>query len=676
MNKNNNLDNLCVSTLRMLSVDMVERAKSGHPGLPLGAAPVAYCLWSQFLRFNPHNPNWINRDRFILSAGHGSALLYSLLHLSGYKVSLNDLKNFRQWGSVTPGHPEYGVTPGVECTTGPLGQGFATGVGMAIGHRLLEGYFNKKRQKIIDYNIFGIVSDGDLMEGITNEAASLAGSLKLGNIVYLYDSNNISIEGRTSVTYCEDVQKKYEALGWHVLRVNDGNDLQAIKDAITHAKKYKLPSLIIVNSIIGYGAPNKQDTSKVHGEPLGEEEVRLIRDFYKWPNKDFYIPEKALDKFRQSVQKGKVLEAEWNKKLIQYKKKCPDLALELEDVIKGKLPKGWDKQLKSKEFIEKFATEQAHEHSEFSTRDASGLAINAIAREFPLFVGGAADLAPSTKTWINKAGESSCGFGDITARNIHFGVREHAMAACLNGLALTPGVKAFGGTFLVFSDYMRGSMRVAALSRYPVIYVLTHDSVMVGEDGPTHQPIEQLMSLRAIPNLIVLRPADANETRVAWEFAINYKLGPVALILTRQKLPLINQEKFASAKSLMKGAYVLNPEIKNPELIIIATGSEVNLAKCALKEFEKNGKKVRIVSMPSWELFEAQSASYRNSVLPLNVRKRISIEAGVTLGWQKYVGGGGFIVGIDSFGASAPGEINMNKFGFNLKNIIKICKKI
>jgi len=659
----------------MLSVDMIEKAKSGHPGLPLGAAPMAYVLWSQFLRFNPSNPSWINRDRFILSAGHGSALLYSLLHLTGYKVSLNDIKSFRQWGSITPGHPEHGLTPGVECTTGPLGQGFATGVGFAIGEKILKGYFNKRGQSIIDYNIYGIVSDGDLMEGLTNEAASLAGSLKLDNIVYLYDSNNISIEGNTSLTYCEDVEKKYKALGWHVLLINNGNNLQDIKNAIAHAKKYKKPSLIIVKNKIGYGAPNKQGTAKAHGEPLGQDEVKLLRNNLNWPHKEFYIPSKALNKFRFKVSQGKELENAWNKKFSDYKKKCPQLALELESAIKGKLPSNWNKTITSKSFKNNYNCAMQVKCKDYSTREVSGAVINAIAQNYPLFLGGSADLAPSTKTWINEKGETACLFSDKSARNIHFGIREHAMAACLNGLALTPGIKPFGGTFLVFSDYMRPAMRLAALSKHRVIYVLTHDSIALGEDGPTHEPIEHLASLRAMPNLTLIRPADANEVVVAWEAAVNNKKGPTALILTRQRLPLINQESFANANNLKRGAYVLNPEVNNPDLILIATGSEVSLAlKVALKLNQKSIK-ARVVSMPSFELFELQSQKYKENVLPLKIKKRVSIEAGVAQGWEKYVGEFGLIISIEKYGASAPGAINMEKFGFSEKNILAKINK-
>ena len=655
---NNNLDNLCVNTLRMLSVDMVEKAKSGHPGMPLGSAPMAYSLWSEFLRFNPKNSNWINRDRFILSCGHGSALLYSLLYLTGYKVSLEDLNSFRQWGSNTPGHPEYGVTPGVECTTGPLGQGFATGVGMALGERILEGYFNKKGEKVIDYNVYGIVSDGDLMEGVACEAASLAGSLKLGNIVYLYDSNNITIEGEASKTYCEDVEMKYQALGWHVVRVFDGNDLHAIRDAILKARKNKKPSLIIVNTQIGYGSPNKQGTANAHGEPLGEEERGLVREKFGWPMKDFYVSKQVLDKFRKALRNGKKMEKEWEEKYKDYKKKCPVLASELEDVMRGVLPKGWNKNMPKFE-------------GEVATRVASGDVINVIAENYPLFVGGSADLAPSNKTWINDREEIRCGFANKSARNIHFGIREHTMAACLNGLALTPGIKPFGGTFLVFSDYMRGAMRVAALSGYSVVYVLTHDSIAVGEDGPTHQPIEHLMSMRAVPGLVVIRPADANETRVAWEVAIRSKRGPIALVLTRQKLPVIDQKKYSKASNLKYGAYVVNTDVIKPDVVLIATGSEVSLALEVASVLSKRGVAVRVVSMPSWELFEEQSGVYKNSVLPRNVKKRVSIEAGVSLGWERYVGDDGVVVGIDRFGASALGSVNMQKFGFDAKNVVR-----
>ncbi|MCX6800466.1 MAG: transketolase [Candidatus Falkowbacteria bacterium] len=653
------LDNLCVNTLRMLSVDMVERAKSGHPGLPMGAAPMAYVLWTQFLRHNPVSPQWINRDRFVMSAGHGSALLYSLLHLTGYKIKLDDLKNFRQWGSITPGHPEYGLTPGVELTTGPLGQGFATGIGMALGERVLAERFNQKKQKIIGYNIFGIVSDGDLMEGISNEAASIAGNLKLNKIIYLYDSNSISIEGTTSLTYSEDVEKKYKALGWNILIVKDGNDLASIKNTITQAKKSDRPNLIIVKTVIGYGSPNKQDTNKAHGEPLGIEERKLTREFFNWPDKDFYLPEKALNKFRLAIESGKDLEKKWQKDFVNYKKDYPVLAQELNQAIEGELPKDWNKNLP--EFSEAL-----------STRSASGKVINALAKNIPLFIGGSADLAPSTKTYIDNGGD--IGPDNYQARNIHFGVREHAMGATVNGLSLTPGIIPFGATFLVFSDYMRPSLRVAAIARYKSIFIFTHDSIAVGEDGPTHEPVEQIMSLRMVPNLTVIRPADANETRWAWECAVKNELGPTALVLSRQELPLIDQTKYAKASNLKYGAYTINPEIKKPDLILIATGSEVGLAISVAEIL--NHKKIRIVSMPSWEIFEAQKESYKQEVFPPNITKRISIEAGVSLGWQKYIGNNGIIIGVDRFGVSAKGEMNMQKFGFNQKNIIDKINKL
>jgi len=650
----------------MLSVDMVEKAKSGHPGLPMGAAALAYVLWTQFLRHNPKNPNWLNRDRFVLSAGHGSALLYSLLHLTGYKVSLNDLKNFRQWGSITPGHPEYELTPGIETTTGPLGQGFATGVGMALAEYILASRYNKKGLKIIDYTIYGIVSDGDLMEGVSSEAASYAGTLGLGKIIYLYDSNKISIEGSTDLTFCENTAKRFEAYNWHVSKVKNGNDIDEIKKAIQEAKIDPRPSLIVCKTHIGFGSPNKQDSAKVHGSPLGEEEIQATRKNLGWPQKAFYIPAKALNNFRKIIQTGKEKESAWNKLFNKYQKQFTQQAQELINLQKGELPKNWEKQ------IPKFNPEDA-----MATRSASGKVLNAISDSLPTLIGGSADLAPSNNTNLeNRDNIIPLVKPKQNLGNIHFGVREHAMAAILNGLALSEIIIPFGGTFLVFSDYMRGAMRLSALMHLRVIYVLTHDSVALGEDGPTHQPIEHLMALRAMPNLTVIRPADANETAAAWQIAITNTTGPTALVLTRQKLPIIKSSNNPSFSNLKKGAYILNPEIKNPDIILIATGSEVSQAIQAGEKLAQTKIKARVVSMPSWELFEAQSQEYKDTILHPAVTNRVSIEAGITLGWERYVKQKDAIIGIDHFGESAPGEILIKKFGLTSQNIFNKSLKI
>lgn len=670
------LDNLCVNTIRMLSVDMVEKAKSGHPGMPMGAAAMAYVLWTKFLKHNPKNPQWLNRDRFILSAGHGSALLYSLLHLSGYNVLMDDIKNFRQWGSKTAGHPEYGLTPGVEMTTGPLGQGFATGVGMALAERLLANRYNKflggstssvevepPREKLIDYYIYSIVSDGDLMEGVASEAASYAGSLKLGKVIYLYDSNNISIEGSTDIIFTENVEQRFNAYHWHVLRVNDGNNLQEIEEAIRKAQSDPRPSLIIIKTSIGFGSPNKVNTAKVHGSPLGDEELKNTKENLSWPQKSFCVPQEVYRHFQKCALKGLKEEDRWNKKFEQYKKFCPKLAQEITDFYSGKLPLGWEKS------IPKFKVDEKG----MATRLASHKVINAIAPGLPTLVGGSADLGPSNNTELEGMGDvvanSPC---DIEARNLHFGVREHAMGAILNGLALSKLIIPYGGTFLIFSNYMLPAIRLAALMKLRVIYVFTHDSIGLGEDGPTHQPIEQLISLRAIPNLTVIRPSDANETAFAWIAAIENNQGPTALILSRQNLPIIDQKVYSKSNNLRYGAYVLNKlENKKPDIILIATGSEVQLALGAAKELEKQQIKAMTVSMPSWELFEKQSQKYRNKILPPEIKIRLSIEAGSSLGWHKYVGDNGKIISIDRFGASAPAEVLFKKFGFTVKNVVK-----
>ncbi len=662
-----NLDELCVNTIRFLAVDAVEKAKSGHPGLPLGAAPMAYILWDRFLRHNPNNPHWINRDRFILSAGHGSALLYSLLHLYGYDLPLKEMKKFRQWKSKTPGHPEYGLTPGVEVTTGPLGQGFAMGIGMAMAESFLSNCFNHPNFNVIDHYTYAIVSDGDLMEGVSSEAASLAATLRLGKVIYLYDDNHISIEGETDIAFTENVQQRFEAYGWHVLQVPDGNDLQKIDEAIQKAQAKKdMPTIIIVRTHIGYGSP-KQDTAEVHGEPLGQESLLATKKFLDWPSEpNFYIPEEALNHFRIAVEKGKRLEDGWLTLLDEYKKGEPELAAQFEQMLKGKLPVKW------KSYLPIFGQKDGP----MATRSASGKVMNVLSQKLHslgkashhFLVGGSADLAPSTKTIL--MGYGDFGYGKYCAHNLHFGVREHAMGAIANGLALHSNFIPYTATFLVFSDYMRPAIRFAALMKAHVIFIFTHDSIGLGEDGPTHQPIEQLMSLRTIPGLTVIRPADANEASVAWGIAIERK-GPTALLFTRQKLPILDPERYPIKEGVPRGGYILTEANgKNPEIILLATGSEVHLALSSSEALVKEGIKTRVVSMPSWEIFEEQSKDYRNQVLQPDPPK-LSIEAGVTLGWGKYIGKKGKAIGLNRFGASAPGDIVYEKLGFNVGNIVK-----
>jgi len=653
------LDERCVNTIRFLAVDAVEKAKSGHPGLPLGAAPMAYVLWDRILRHNPENPAWSNRDRFILSAGHGSALLYSLLHLYGYDMPLDDLKRFRQWGSKAPGHPEYDLSMGIEATTGPLGQGFGMGVGMAIAERFLGNCFNLPDYNIVDHYTYAIVSDGDLMEGISYEAGSLAGFLKLGKLIYLYDDNHISIEGETDITFTEDVQRRFEAYGWQVLRVADGNDLNGIEKAIKEAQvENDKPSLIIVRTHIGYGSP-KQDTPGVHGEPLGPDALKETKETLGWPTEpEFYIPEDVLDHFRQAQGKGAGLEAEWQAIMESYRKAHPDVTEEFEQILKGTLPP---------DFVEKLPVFNTDD-GPIATRSASGTVMNAIARMLPhSLAGGSGDLAPSTKTIL--VGYGDFGFTKDCSHNIHFGVREHAMGAIVNGMALHGGTIPYGATFFVFSDYMRPALRLAALMQIHSIFIFTHDSIGLGEDGPTHQPVEHLMSLRAMPGMTIIRPADANETAVAWRIAIESS-GPISLALTRQKLPVLDTEVYAILEGVPRGAYVLaDADSKNPDIIIIATGSEVDLALSAREELRNNGVQARVVSMPSWELFEEQSTEYKQKVLLPDVPK-LAVEAGATLGWYKYVGDNGDIIGIDRFGASAPGKTAFENLGFSVENVV------
>ena len=670
------LDQLCINAIRMLSVDAVEKAKSGHPGAPMGLAPAAYILWTRFLKHNPRNPSWPDRDRFVLSAGHASMLLYSMLHLTGYDLPLEQIEQFRQWGSHTPGHPERGLTPGVETTTGPLGQGFGNGVGMAIAEAYLAARYNRPGFEIVDHFTYGIVSDGDLMEGVSAEAASLAGHLKLGKLIYLYDNNHISLAAATDLTFTEDCAKRFEAYGWHTQTVEDGNDLEAIDRALRAARSETArPSLVLLRTHIGYGSPGKQDTFEAHGSPLGSEEVKRTKQKLGWPlEPPFLIPKEALACFRDSVGKGERAEAEWNQRFSAYARKFPDMTAELEQAIRGELPKGWDGA------VPDFPADAKG----VATRAASGKVLNAIAPKLPTLIGGSADLNPSTFTVLQNLGDfesphrefadsqgSAGGGWSYAGRNLHFGVREHGMAASLNGMVAHGGIIPFGSTFLMFSDYMRPAIRLAALMELGVIYVFTHDSIGLGEDGPTHQPIEQLAALRAIPQLVVIRPADANETIVAWRVAIESRHRPVALVLTRQNVPTLDRSQFAAADGLRRGAYVLADAPSKPDLILIGTGSEVSLIVAARQKLAEQKVQARIVSMPSWELFDAQPRDYRESVLPPSVRPRLAVEAGLPQGWHFYVGDGGDVIGLDRFGASAPGNVVMEKLGFTVNHVVE-----
>jgi transketolase len=666
----NELDQLCVNTIRLLAVDGVQQANSGHPGLPMGMADVAYVLWTQFLRHNPANPDWPDRDRYVLSGGHGSMLIYSLLHLTGYDLPLEELKRFRQWDSRTPGHPEYGLTPGVETTTGPLGQGFANAVGMALAERFLAGVFNRPGHAVVDHFTYVMLGDGDLMEGITHEAASLAGHLRLGRLIALYDDNHISIDGPTDLAFTEDRAARFAAYNWHVQQV-DGHDRAAVAAAIRAAQaETERPSIICCRTHIGYGSPNRQDTAKVHGEPLGAEEVRLTKENLGWPpDVQFHIPDEALGHFRQAVPAGRQLQTDWQQCFQAYAAAHPDLAALWQQVWSGELPTGWDQAL---------PTFSAADGAE-ATRVASGKVLNAIAPVLPTLIGGSADLTPSNNTelkgipWIEP--------GKYAGRNIHYGVREHAMGAIMNGLALHGGVIPYGGTFLVFSDYMRPAIRLAALMELPVVYVFTHDSIGLGEDGPTHQPVEHLAALRAIPHLVVIRPADANETAEAWRVALERREGPTALLLSRQKLPTFDRSVVAPAAELRRGGYILADADGTPDIILLASGSEVALAMGARERLAQEGVQARVVSMPSWELFEAQPAEYRERVLPAQVTARLAIEAGVSLGWERYVGcSNSAVVGMNRFGASAPYQVLFEQFGFTVDNItlraLKLLAKV
>jgi transketolase len=660
----NDLQSRAINTLRFLSVDAVQQANSGHPGLPMGVAAIAYTIWIRHLRHNPHNPNWADRDRFILSGGHGSALLYSLLHLTGYDLSLEEIKNFRQWGSLTPGHPEYGLTPGVEMTTGPLGQGLSNGVGMAIAEEHLRAVFNKPGYEIVNHTIYAIVTDGDLMEGVSSESASLAGHMQLSKLIYIYDDNRITIEGSTKITFTEDRGKRFEAYGWHIQNVDDGNDVAEIDTAIKIAKADPRPSLIICRTHIGYGLPTRQDTEKAHGEPPGETELNGAKENLGWPMEPkFNIPDDVLNHFRGSVKRGEHDEAEWKKTFDNYQSEFPDLAEEFRRRIQGQLPVGWDRNL----------PEFPVDGKGMATRVASGKVLNTLANRLPELMGGSADLAPSNKTWLE--GLMPFQKETPTGRNLHFGVREHGMGAVVNGIAVHGGLIPFCATFLVFSDYMRGAIRLSAFSHYPVIWIFTHDSIGVGEDGPTHQPVEHLAALRAIPNLTVIRPADANETVVAWRIAIVSRNNPTALIFTRQNVPILDRNIYAPANGLQRGAYVLaDLGEREPELIIMASGSEVGLIVPAGERLAAEGHNVRLVSFPSWELFQEQDAAYRESVLPSKVKKRLAVEAGVAQGWERWVGEAGKIISLDSFGASAPVDVLMIKFGFTIENVMVQAK--
>ena len=663
--ESNKLIQKCIDTVRVLSADAVQKANSGHPGTPMALSPLGHILWSEVMKYNPQNPEWANRDRFVLSCGHACMLQYSYLHLTGYKISLNDIKNFRQLHSITAGHPEYGLTPGIEVTTGPLGQGFANGIGMAIAQCYMAARYNQPDFAIFDYKIYAICSDGDLMEGVTAEAASIAGHLALGNIIYFYDSNHITIEGDTDLAFDEDVSKRFEAYGWHVQNLPDINDLQSISQAIKNAQnETNRPSLIKVRSHIGYGSPNKQNTAAAHGSPLGKEEVRLVKENFGFdPDKNFVIPEEVLDFYQKAGKKSAKNEADWNALFKIYKSRHPDLAKEYEDITSGKLPTDWEK---------KFPVFEAGE--DLATRKASGKTLNAIAEFFPQLIGGSADLSPSTDTNLDAFQSFSEQKRD--GRNFHFGIREHAMGSILNGMALSNYLIPYGATFLIFSDYMRPPVRLAAIMKIRSIMVFTHDSIALGEDGTTHQPVEQLIGLRTVPNMTVIRPADANETAQAWRVAIEHKDGPVAIVLTRQGIPIIDQNKYASAKNLEKGAYILSDCEDKPDIILIASGSEVQLILGAQMELKKYNIQARVVSMPSWNLFEKQDTAYRETVFPKNSRKRLAVEAGSSIGWMKYTTDDGDVIGIEKFGESAPGEEVMKEYGFTVENVVKRAKAL
>jgi transketolase len=657
------IEELCINTVRILAADAVQKANSGHPGTPMALAPLGHILWTKMMNYNPQNPNWPDRDRFILSAGHACMLQYSYLYLTGYDITLNDIKKFRQLHSKTAGHPEYGLLDGIEATTGPLGQGFANGVGMGIAQKWLAERYNKPGFELFDYNIYVICSDGDMMEGISSEAASFAGNLKLGNLIYIYDDNHITIEGNTALTFNEDLAARFLAYGWHVQVLPDGNDLPAIELALRKAKEDTgRPSLIKMRTHIGYGSPNKVDTAAAHGSALGEDEVKLVKKFFGFdPDQYFVVPENVLSFYRSAGKTGIEKEKQWNNLFNQYRERYPVEANEYVTISNGKLPAGWKEKLPVFSGNEKIAT-----------RKASGRTLNAIADQIPFLIGGSADLSPSTDTILDKY--ESFSSEHYEGRNFHFGIREHSMGAILNGLALTKGFIPYGATFLIFSDYMRPPMRLAAISKIKPIYVFTHDSIGLGEDGTTHQPIEQLAGLRSVPNMTVIRPADANETAQAWRVALELTGGPVCLVLTRQGLPVIDQEKYAKAAGLEKGAYILSESVSGPDLILIGTGSEVSLLLKAQEKLKEKSIHARVVSMPSWELFEKQDAVYKEMVFPKNVRKRLSVEAGSTQGWLKYTTEDGRSLGLNHFGESAPAEDIFKEFGFTVENIVSLAE--
>jgi transketolase len=658
------LDQLGVNTIRTLSIDAVQKANSGHPGAPMGLAPVAYVLWDRILRYSPSNPHWPNRDRFVLSAGHASMLLYSVLHLTGYDLPLSEIERFRQLGSKCPGHPEYNITPGVETTTGPLGQGVANSVGMAITERWLAAHFNQGDDRIVDYRVYSICSDGDMMEGISHEAAALAGHLKLSNLTWIYDSNHVSLDGPTSLAYSDDVESRFKGYHWNVLTVEDANDLQSVENALRQANaETSRPTLIIVHSHIGYGSPHKQDKSAAHGEPLGVEEVKLAKRFYGWPeDAQFLIPKEVADHMGEAVERGKKLESEWKSRYESWAAKNPELAKHWNGIMTGKLPDDWAKDV----------PEFPADAKGIATREASNKVMNSIAKKLPWLVGGSADLESSNKTKID--GETSFEADNYGGRILRFGVREMGMGGIMNGIAAS-GLRVFGGTFMVFSDYMRGAIRLACIMELPVTYVFTHDSIAVGEDGPTHEPVEQVMSLRLIPHMRLIRPADANETAVAWKLAVESKQHPTTLSLTRQAVPTFDRTKYASAEGLRKGAYIFSDTPATPDVIIIGTGSELQLAVEAQQKLAAEGIQARVVSMPCWDLFDEQSAEYKESVLPSAVRARVAVEAGTPVGWERYVGLAGRVVGQKQFGASAPAKDVFKHFGFTVENVVAHAKE-
>jgi transketolase len=667
--KDKDLEQLCINTVRVLSVDAVEKANSGHPGTPMGAAPMAHVLWSDIMRYNPINPDWPNRDRFVLSVGHACMLQYSYLYLTGYDLTLDDIKHFRQVHSKTPGHPESGLTPGIEVTTGPLGQGFANGVGLAIAQKHLAARFNRPGFELFNYHIYGLCGDGDMMEGVSSEAASIAGHLGLGNLLFFYDDNHITIEGNTNITFDEDVAERFRAYGWYVQVLDDGNDLAAIRQAVQQAREVTTrPSLIKVRTHIGYGSPNKVDTAAAHGSALGPEEVRLVKEGFGFnPDESFVIPGKVLDFYRQAGEKGIGLEKEWDALFEAYKKEYPEQAAEYEAVLQGKMPEGWEKKIPA------FKPADG-KNGQMSTRIAGGKVLNSIAASLPGLIGGAADLSPSTETIMKDYNSFSP--QDPAGRNFHFGIREHGMGAILNGMAVTKGLIPFGATFLMFSEYMRPPLRLAAIMKIKPILVYTHDSIGLGEDGTTHQPVEQLISLRSIPNITLIRPADANETAAAWKVALQHKGGPVFLILTRQNLPILDPLDYKRIGDLSKGAYILSEPDRAPELILIATGSEVSLILRAQQKLKENGIAARVVSMPSWELFERQEDSYKQRILPKGLKKRLAVEMASPLGWHKYVTDEGDVLGITRFGESGKAEDLYKDFGFTVENVVSRAKSL